>query len=164
MKTCGGAEPLTLTTVSPAGTRELGRRLGSLLGGEEVIHLVGGLGAGKTLLVQGLALGLGIPEEIRPVSPTFTLINEYPGPVPLFHVDLYRLERPEEIRQLGLEDYFGEGVVAIEWAERLPAELARRDLEVRLQVLSPRRRRITVTGDDLRPGSRLWELLRRLPG
>ncbi|NEP55550.1 MAG: tRNA (adenosine(37)-N6)-threonylcarbamoyltransferase complex ATPase subunit type 1 TsaE [Symploca sp. SIO2G7] len=104
-------------------TRSLGVRLGESLPAGSVILLEGDLGAGKTTLVQGIGKGLGITEQI--VSPTFTLISEYPeGRIPLYHLDLYRLQ-PEEIETLNPESYwegieFPLGIVAIEWSERLP--------------------------------------------
>ncbi len=103
-------------------TRSLGVTLGQSLKVGSVILLEGDLGSGKTTLVQGLAAGLGITEPV--VSPTFTLINEYPeGRLPLYHLDLYRLQ-PEEVAALHLEIYWEGaeiplGIVAIEWAERL---------------------------------------------
>ncbi|MGA9383158.1 MAG: tRNA (adenosine(37)-N6)-threonylcarbamoyltransferase complex ATPase subunit type 1 TsaE [Phormidium sp.] len=103
-------------------TRQLGIKLGCNLTAGTVILLSGDLGAGKTTLVQGIGAGLGINDPI--VSPTFTLINEYPeGRLPLYHFDLYRLS-PPEVEALGLESYwegeeFSLGIVAIEWAEKL---------------------------------------------
>jgi tRNA threonylcarbamoyladenosine biosynthesis protein TsaE len=99
-------------------TMAWGRRLGALLQGGELIGLVGALGAGKTCFVKGLARGLDLPEE-QIVSPTFTMIQEHRGRVPLYHIDLYRLERVT-IDDLGLRDYlFAEAVSAVEWFERL---------------------------------------------
>lgn len=104
-------------------TRSLGIRLGQSLPAGSTILLEGDLGSGKTTLVQGIGLGLGITEPI--VSPTFTLINEYlEGRIPLYHLDLYRLQ-PAEVAALNLDNYwegldFPLGLVAIEWAERLP--------------------------------------------
>lgn len=113
----------TLFLTDAEATRSLGLRLGNCLPAGSVILLEGDLGAGKTTLVQGMGEGLGIEDAI--VSPTFTLINEYPeGRIPLYHLDLYRLE-PSEVEVLNLESYwegaeFPLGIVAIEWAERLP--------------------------------------------
>jgi tRNA threonylcarbamoyladenosine biosynthesis protein TsaE len=106
-----------------AATLAFGRSLGETLAPGSVILLRGDLGAGKTTFVQGIGLGLGITEAIA--SPTFTLVNEYTeGRIPLYHLDLYRLEG-EEVRSLYLENYFEGievdlGIVAIEWSERLP--------------------------------------------
>ncbi|MFB2980744.1 tRNA (adenosine(37)-N6)-threonylcarbamoyltransferase complex ATPase subunit type 1 TsaE [Microseira sp. BLCC-F43] len=116
-------ESNTIVLPDAEATRELGRNLAQSLPPGSVILLEGDLGSGKTTLVQGLGEGLGIKDPI--VSPTFTLINEYPeGRIPLYHLDLYRLE-PKEVEALNLEAYwegieFPPGIVAIEWAERLP--------------------------------------------
>lgn len=139
----------------------MGRRLAGLLAGREIILLHGGLGAGKTCFVRGLAEGLGTGQDTSVVSPTFTLINEYPGPIPLFHVDLYRLEGPGEIRGLGLEEYFGRGVTAVEWAERLPPELRQPSLEVTFIVRSEQKREILVHARDPEATDILKRLRRR---
>lgn len=116
-------ESNTIVLPDAEATRELGRHLAQALPAGSVILLEGDLGSGKTTLVQGLGEGLGIKDPI--VSPTFTLINEYPeGRIPLYHLDLYRLE-PQEVEALNVEAYwegveFPSGIVAIEWAERLP--------------------------------------------
>jgi tRNA threonylcarbamoyladenosine biosynthesis protein TsaE len=100
-------------------TLEFGERLGHSLQGGDVLALTGELGAGKTLLTRGIASGLGITAE-QVTSPTFTLIQTYEGRFPVIHVDLYRLENPSAILQLGLEDYFTpQNIVIIEWADRL---------------------------------------------
>lgn len=108
-----------ILTNSEEETSAIGERLAASLRQGDVVLLYGELGAGKTAFVRGLARGLGAsPEDVS--SPTFTLIQEYAGRVTLYHVDLYRLE-PKEIPDLGLEDLvLGDGVVAIEWAERWP--------------------------------------------
>jgi tRNA threonylcarbamoyladenosine biosynthesis protein TsaE len=114
---------MKISLLNTTATRKLGIALGQSLNAGSVILLQGDLGAGKTTLVQGLGEGLGIPDPI--VSPTFTLINEYTeGRIPLYHLDLYRLE-PKEVAALNLETYWEgvevtPGIVAIEWAERLP--------------------------------------------
>jgi tRNA threonylcarbamoyladenosine biosynthesis protein TsaE len=106
-------------TNSPEETRAVAKELAEELKIGDVVLLEGDLGAGKTTFIQGLAEGLGVPEDYYVSSPTFALINEYPGRLTLYHIDLYRLE-PEEVEDLGLEDLLAQGVLAIEWAERLP--------------------------------------------
>jgi tRNA threonylcarbamoyladenosine biosynthesis protein TsaE len=114
---------IEIVLADPDSTQKLGRKLGELLPAGSVILLTGDLGAGKTTLVQGIGLGLGIREAI--VSPTFTLVAEYlEGRLPLYHLDLYRLET-SEVAQLYLETYWEGidvplGITAIEWAQRLP--------------------------------------------
>lgn len=106
-----------LHSESAAHTHRLGTRLGALLLPGDVVLLEGTLGAGKTALTQGIGSGLGISETIN--SPTFTLLKEYAGRLPLYHFDLYRIEDPEELFALGFEDYFsGEGICVVEWADR----------------------------------------------
>lgn len=108
---------VALHSESAARTRRLGARLGALLQAGDVVLLEGPLGAGKTALTQGIGAGLGVAGTIN--SPTFTLLKEYSGRLPLYHFDLYRIEDPEELFTLGFEDYFGgEGVCVVEWAER----------------------------------------------
>lgn len=117
--------PCTLTLRDATATRELGVQLGKLLPPGSVVLLEGDLGSGKTTLVQGMGSGLGITDAID--SPTFTLVNEYlEGRSPLYHLDLYRLS-PAEVAALSLETYWDgvevePGIVAIEWAQRLPAK------------------------------------------
>jgi tRNA threonylcarbamoyladenosine biosynthesis protein TsaE len=114
-------------------TIQFGKQLGQQLTGGEVLALTGDLGTGKTVLTRGIALGLGIPMD-QVSSPTFTLIQEYPGSIPLIHVDLYRLERPSEIFALGLEEYFTPStIVIIEWAERFPQILPSDHIAIRLE-------------------------------
>jgi len=104
-------------THSPEETQELGKRIGQLNQPGDIILLVGGLGSGKTCLTQGIAWGLGIKEYA--LSPSFVIIREYKGRLPLYHIDFYRLGRVEEIEDLGLDDYlYGDGVVVVEWAEK----------------------------------------------
>ena len=110
----------TITTRSEEETAALGREVAASLSAGDVLLLHGDLGAGKTAFVGGLAEGLGIPRD-QVSSPTFTLIQEYRGGrLPLFHADLYRIEDPREFDELGLDEIAEDGVLAIEWAERLP--------------------------------------------
>lgn len=121
---------------SAEATRNLGSAIGQGAGPGTVIALTGDLGAGKTVFVQGLARGLDVPQSVYVTSPTYTLINEYPGRLTLFHVDLYRLAGGEDLDELGLEEIlFGDGVVAIEWPDRLAeGELPADHLAVRIEV------------------------------
>ena len=131
-----------ITTASEEETAAAGERLGSSLGAGSVVLLYGDLGAGKTAFTRGLARGLGAAED-QVTSPTFTLIQEYPGRAMLYHVDLYRLEE-KEVEDLGLEELvLGDGVVAIEWAERWrgrPDDV----IEVRLEHSGEDARRIII--------------------
>jgi len=106
----------------------MGKRLGRLLQPGDVVALVGDLGTGKTQFIKGLAEGAGVRKATYVSSPSFTLINEYPGRIPLYHIDLFRLESEKEAEGLGLEEYVhGNGITAIEWADKisslLPEEL-----------------------------------------
>ena len=135
--------PRSTSTHSEADTAAVGRDLGSSLSAGDTVLLYGDLGAGKTAFVRGLAEGLGIdPDEVS--SPTFTLVQEYRGGrLPLFHVDLYRLDDPREIDDLGLEEIAAAGVLAIEWAEKL-RELPRGAIAVRITLGAGDTRTVTL--------------------
>lgn len=105
---------------SPKETQALGEKLGKTLKQGDVIALVGDLGTGKTCLTQGIARGVGIASGEVVNSPSYILINEYSGAMPIYHIDLYRLENNEEIAELGLSEYMeSDGICVIEWAERM---------------------------------------------
>ncbi len=128
-----GAGLFLVKTFSPSQTALLGEKIAALLSGGEVICLYGELGAGKTCFVQGLALGLGIKERVT--SPTFALIHEYSGRLPLYHMDFYRLGDPLELEALGYEEYFyGQGVCVIEWADRVQELLPHERLDVEISA------------------------------
>jgi tRNA threonylcarbamoyladenosine biosynthesis protein TsaE len=140
----------TFTSHSPEETFALGEAWGQEATAGWLIGLTGDLGAGKTQLVKGLARGLGISSRIQ--SPTYALVNEYNGGrVSLAHLDLYRLDTPEQIRGAGLEEFFHQprGVVVVEWCERWPefraepANLSARLRRVRIEWMSENTRRIT---------------------
>jgi tRNA threonylcarbamoyladenosine biosynthesis protein TsaE len=137
----------TWHSASPEATRYLAARLGRLLKPGDVVALMGELGAGKTEFVRGLAVGLDVPPDTPVSSPSFVLAHEYPGRLPLVHLDLYRLEViPPELLP-DLEDYlFGARVAAVEWAERLGELLPEHYLEVRLTVTGETTREITLVG------------------
>jgi len=117
---------------SPQQTQDLAAYIGQIAQPGTVIVLEGSLGAGKTSFVQGLARGLGITGRVN--SPTFTIIKEYNGRLPLYHFDLYRLEEPEELWELGLDEFFTSGgVCALEWGERAQELLPRERLDIHLE-------------------------------
>jgi tRNA threonylcarbamoyladenosine biosynthesis protein TsaE len=131
-------------TINQGETENAGESLGRTLCSGDVVLLFGELGAGKTAFVRGLARGIGaVPDEVT--SPTFTIVQEYPAqPVTLFHVDLYRLDAAE-IDDLGLDDLIcGEGIVAIEWAERW-MDRPNDAIEVVLEEVDDQRRRVTIS-------------------
>jgi tRNA threonylcarbamoyladenosine biosynthesis protein TsaE len=115
---------IEVSSHSPEQTRTLGRCLGQRIAKKgAILRLCGDLGSGKTCFVQGLAQGLGVPDAYAVTSPTYTLINEYPGRLPLYHIDLYRLADHEDADGIGLYEILGyDAVVAVEWSERLPEE------------------------------------------
>jgi len=111
----------SVKTLSPAETQQLGVQLGRLLDGPLVILLSGDLGAGKTCFTQGVARGLGVPEAEPVTSPTYTLMNQYGGRLPLYHFDLYRLNHQDDLVDIDFDDYLqGDGIVVVEWADRFP--------------------------------------------
>jgi tRNA threonylcarbamoyladenosine biosynthesis protein TsaE len=137
--------PAEIRTASPAETKAWGRRLAQLLFPGAVVGLEGELGAGKTCFVKGIAAGLGLDEE-EITSPTFTLIVEhYRGRVPLYHIDLYRLEGGE-VEELGIDEYlFGQGIAVIEWFRFLPTGTIGEHLLVSLSCCGEEGRILTLT-------------------
>lgn len=143
------AAPPSIFTLSADETIEVGRALGQQLTGGELILLEGDLGLGKTTLVKGLAAGLGIvPDDVT--SPSFTLVQEYVGGrLPMFHVDLYRLDEPDELATLGIEEILtAGGVVVVEWGEKLPPFLRANAWRVRFYDIGEDSRRIDVVRPD----------------
>ena len=139
---------LTLDTASADETRAAGERLGRLLRPGDVVALAGELGAGKTVVVSGLARGLGAADTMLVTSPTFVILHECPGRIDLYHFDWYRLERIEHVLDLGYEEYFeGGGVCAVEWAQKFPELFGPRTLWARLSRTGEDTRRI-----ELEPG------------
>jgi tRNA threonylcarbamoyladenosine biosynthesis protein TsaE len=119
-------EPLVLaaSTQSEEETFELAGKLARPFKGREVVLLSGELGAGKTIFAKGIAAGLGMKKWALVCSPSFTIMNAYEARYPIFHFDLYRLEKSADILDLGWEDYLDAGVVIVEWGERIPFDLA----------------------------------------
>ena len=123
----------TFRTHSPEETQEIGVRLGQQLNPGDIVALIGDLGAGKTCLTQGIARGVGIYKDQIVNSPSYILINEYEGKMPVYHIDLYRLQHLEEIIDLGLEEYLeGDGICVIEWADRMGRLLPQNCIHVRI--------------------------------
>ena len=135
-------------TNSPEETKEFGRSLAKQLNPGSLVALIGPLGSGKTVLIQGICSGLGVEKVVT--SPSFVIINEYPGklhksPIWIYHFDLYRLENVEEFIKLGYEEYFyGRGITLIEWAEKVKPFLSKKRWEVHLKILSENERGICV--------------------
>jgi tRNA threonylcarbamoyladenosine biosynthesis protein TsaE len=137
--------PLTLTAATAADTQAIAERLGRLLAAGDVLALVGPLGAGKTTFVQGLARGVGVSPDRHVASPTFALVNEHPGRVPLVHADLYRIEDARELAELGLTDAFDRAAVVIEWLDRFPDAAPAERLEIALAFAPGDARTLTFT-------------------
>jgi tRNA threonylcarbamoyladenosine biosynthesis protein TsaE len=134
---------LEITSSSPEETQDFGARLGKLARPGDVLLLVGKLGAGKTCLTQGIARGLGIKEYAA--SPSFVVVRELQGRLPLYHMDFYRLDNPEEIADLGLDDYFyGKGVSVVEWAEKGLSLLPPEHLLIEMSYISDTGRRLEL--------------------
>ena len=153
----------TFVSNSPTATLSFGKRLGERLEAGSVIALIGELGCGKTLLTRGICSGLGVPARYVS-SPTFVFANEYPGKLPVFHIDLYRLSEIAEAFEIGMLDYLAKaesGVVVVEWAEKISPLLTNDYLRVQFHVLSARRRQIVLSGFGEKFSSLLRELSRQ---
>ncbi len=135
-------EPRELTTDSAEKTMSVGEELSRRLVKGDVVAFYGDLGAGKTTMIKGIARGLGIdPNDVS--SPSFALIHEYGGTLSVHHIDLYRIEQPSEIAELGLWEILdGDGVSLVEWADRAKELLPDRTIEVRITRIGPNERRI----------------------
>ncbi|MBN2025935.1 MAG: tRNA (adenosine(37)-N6)-threonylcarbamoyltransferase complex ATPase subunit type 1 TsaE [Actinobacteria bacterium] len=154
-----GTVSLVFKTESAEQTFGLGVEFASLLRPGDVVLLVGELGAGKTCLAQGIARGVGVGEQVT--SPTFTIMREYRGRMPLYHLDAYRLEGPEDLYDIGVEEYLeGEGVLVVEWGDRVREFFPPGYLEVRLDFTGGDEERLV----GFLPQGDAWERrLRRMP-
>lgn len=128
---------------SPEETKKFGSELATSLERSDVVALIGPLGSGKTCLVQGICAGLGIKEIVT--SPSFVIINQYPGRFWVYHFDLYRLKNKKELVDLGYEEFFYDsGICIIEWAEKIKELLPKKRIEISLGIISKSERRIKV--------------------
>lgn len=149
---------MILYSQSPSQTIRIGKQIGRLLNRGDVVALTGELGAGKTQLIKGLAQGAGVRRSAYVSSPSFTLINEYKGRIPFYHIDLYRLGGEREAGELGLEEFFhGEGITAIEWSDRIPSLLPSEFLHVQIHYTGEQTRSIKLVAK----GKRYEELLKK---
>lgn len=131
-----------VTTYSEKETFLLAKELAQGFKGNEVVLLEGELGSGKTVFAKGIASGLGLRDIHQVCSPSFTLINIYQAKFPIYHIDLYRLEKSAEILDLGWEDYLGQGVVVVEWAEKIKFKMD--GIQVTLKIGEKDKREIRI--------------------
>lgn len=136
---------MTIRTHSESETEQAGFELAGNLPWGAVLALYGDLGAGKTAFTRGLARGLGIQTQIT--SPTYTIVNEYEGDMPLIHFDMYRLGSAEELFEIGWEDYLRRGgIIAVEWSERVEDAFSPETIRIQIEKTGETARRITITG------------------
>ena len=154
-------QTLEQTSHGPQQTFALGCELGRILRAGDFLALSGPLGSGKTQLIKGVAVGLGVPADEPIVSPTFVLIREYQGCVTLYHIDAYRLSGAAELLSLGLDEMVAEpeAVVAIEWADRVPGAIPEHGCRIELEHAGRNTRRLRFNWTDL---ERLADLAARL--
>lgn len=138
---------MQIITSSTEQTEQLGEQLGRRLKSGTVLALYGGLGAGKTALIRGIARGLGVTQPVT--SPTYTIVHEYEGRLPLFHFDMYRLSDSDGLYDIGWEDYLGRGgVCAVEWSEVIEDALDEEEncVKIVIEPIGETQRQITISG------------------
>jgi tRNA threonylcarbamoyladenosine biosynthesis protein TsaE len=149
---------LEIATASPEETREVGRLVGGVLSAGDVVSLTGDLGAGKTTFVQGAALALGVEQPV--LSPTFTLVRQYEGRTPILHMDVYRLDRLQDVLDLGFEEMLdGQAILFVEWGDTIEALLPEAYLQIEMTVpdsADERRRRLRFSAQG-GPWARRWD-------
>jgi tRNA threonylcarbamoyladenosine biosynthesis protein TsaE len=145
---------------NPTATLALGKKIGEHLPPGSIIALMGELGCGKTLLTRGICAGLDVPlKQVN--SPTFMLVNEYKGRLPVFHIDLYRLSGVDDGFEIGIMDYFSRaasGVMIIEWAEKMLSLLPADVLKVEIDIISDRKRRLVFSSTSKKSADLFKEL------
>ncbi len=135
------------TTCSPEETIIFAQKIGALLKGGDVIAYKGSMGAGKTTFTRGLAVGMGLPDEV--ISPTFALVNEYRGKLTLYHFDMYRIENADDLETTGFYDYISDdNVFAIEWSENITACLPKNTIFITINRIDENIREIIIEGDN----------------
>jgi tRNA threonylcarbamoyladenosine biosynthesis protein TsaE len=143
--------PVQVLSQHPVDTQMLGEQVGRLLKAGDIVCLYGELGTGKTVLTQGIARGLGVAPERAVRSPSFVLMHRYQGRMPVYHADLYRLDGPTDVADIGLREFLGgDGVAIIEWADKLEASLPKERLEITIAHQTEETRLITMTAQGLR--------------
>jgi tRNA threonylcarbamoyladenosine biosynthesis protein TsaE len=131
-------------TKNSKATIELGQKLGALLIKGSIVGFFGNLGSGKTTMIKGVTQGLGVKELVK--SPSFVVVTEYQGKLPVYHIDLYRIIKLNELTEIGFEQYlYGDGVSLIEWADRAENLLPENTIKVNIEIINQNQRRITIT-------------------
>ncbi|MEW6375137.1 MAG: tRNA (adenosine(37)-N6)-threonylcarbamoyltransferase complex ATPase subunit type 1 TsaE [Thermodesulfobacteriota bacterium] len=152
---------VVIQTKSTSETIQLGKQIGGHLQSGDVVALAGELGTGKTHFIKGLAEGVGVGKSDYISSPSFTLINEYTGRIPFYHIDLFRLKSEKEAEELGLEEYFqGGGITAIEWADKIPSLHPKEILWIKICYTGKHTRSIEILGK----GKRYLKIVEELEG
>lgn len=125
-------------------TIELGQKFGALLTKGSIVGFFGDLGSGKTTMIKGVTQGLGVKGLVK--SPSFVVVTEYQGKLPVYHIDLYRINKLNELFEIGFEQYlYGDGVSLIEWAEKVEKFLPMSAIKVKIEIINQNQRRITIT-------------------
>lgn len=146
-------------TKSPEETQKIAETIGKHIPKDTVLTMYGDLGSGKTTFVQGLAKGLEVPDDYYITSPTYSIINEYPGRLPFYHMDLYRISDFDELYEIGFEEILEqEGVIAIEWPERLPEDFFKSYIKIDMEIMESDSRKISV----ITYGLKLPDLIQKL--
>ncbi len=135
---------MTFETKNTEETIDLGKRLGAVLTKGAIIGFFGDLGSGKTTMIKGIAQGLGVKDLVK--SPSFVIVTEYQGRFPVYHIDLYRIAKTDELLEIGFEQYlYGDGVALVEWAERARDLLPTKTIKVQIEITSQNQRMITIS-------------------